>query len=422
MAITGAAAIVGGIATAGGVAAGVTLTTMATIIGVAGLAITAVGMITHTPWLTKIGGGLGLAGGVASAGSAIGSAAGAAGATADATTTSINTASAVTPGVQASGDLAATNLAADGVTVGGPMSATTGVTATPLGDVAASSYGGVEAGTSAAGGAAQSAASTPVDTATQAALNPAQGTTINNALASQSPASQVIADSGGNVNAVNANAPNINPANVNTPNTVANNIAAPSSVTPVGQNSVVGGVPTPSAVGGPITGGYSQGNAYVGQDAYGFSPGTSAGDLNVSNASNFNVNGLDAGTLNGTGPGVQSPGNFFANAADKIGQWYSDLSPNGKLTVGQMGMGLLQGVGTGVASIYNSQQQLKLAQAQQDFEHANMSGAASVPKVGVMPSYGANPYTNANSQATTTATTTPAYTAPRAGLINSAQV
>lgn len=399
MAITGAAAIAGGIATAGGVAAGVTLTTMATIVGVAGLALTAVGMITGTPWLTKIGGGLGLAGGVASAGSAIGSAAGAAGTAADATTTGINSASVadtVGAGSQAAGDVAATNLATDGVTVGGPMAATSGVTASPLGDVAASSYGGVEAGTSAAGGAVQGATSTPIDAATQAALNPAQGTSINYNLASQSPASQVMADSGPNFNPVNTNAVNDNAANFNPPNTVANNIATDSSVTPGSQAPL--GSAQQAAVNSPV--------GVTGDGApYGFS----------------NPNGLDAGTLNGTGS-ITPPSSFAGQLWKAVSDWWGNAGDKTQAAVLQGGLGFLGQAGKGALEMMGTNATLAQKQQLQDFQMRNMSGAGSVPKVGVAPSNGANPYTNANNQAMTTATTTPAFPARAPGLINSAQV
>ncbi|NUX58644.1 hypothetical protein [Paraburkholderia youngii] len=432
MAITGAAALAGGIAVGTGTVA------MSTVL-VAGLALTAVGLVTKTPWLTKLGGGMSMGSGIGSMAAGAGAGATAAGAGADATTAGINSASvadSVGAGSQAAGDVAANTTAAatdTGVAVGAPMAADTGVTATPLADAASTT----QAATSTTG-AAQA-----VDPSLTQAANPNAANSINANMSTPSPASQAIAGdtsgyggtasgssasgagSAGNVNPANVNPANANPANVNTPNTIAANNAAASPVAP-GNQAPSGQMPvnvssqgitnaptaagpaTPSALGGPITGGYSQGNAVVSDaNSYGF-------ELPQSQA-------LDAGTLTGSGPGLTTGSNYMGNLLQRMGQWYKDLTPEGKLTVGQIGSGLVQGIGTGVSNMITQREQLALAQQQQDFEHANMSGASSVPKVGVMPSYGANPYTNRNTQATTQATTTPAYPAPQTGLINSAQ-
>lgn len=393
MAITGAAAIAG-------VAAGVAGVSTTAIV-VAGLALTAVGMITKNSVLSKLGGGLSL--GAAGAGLAS-SALSAASTTADATTSAINgasTADAVGAGSQAAGDVAASTTAAatdTGVSVGAPIAADSGVVSSPLAD----SAGGLQTAASGTG-----AVAAPVDPATAQAINPASQTSINASLASQSPADQAIAaDSSGyggsaagtsqsgaaNANAVNANAANVNPANVNAPNTVQANISADSSVAPGSQAPAMSAEQSPNATGMTGTG-----------SPMGF-------DSN---------SGLDAGTMNGTGNGLQAPSSWLGTTMQSMGNWWSGLTPQSQLAVGQSAAGLLSGIGGGALNMITEDKKMSLAQQEQNFQMANSSGAASVPKVGVMPSYGANPYANANANATPTATPAFQGATPKAGLINS---
>jgi hypothetical protein len=378
MAITGGAALIGGIATVGGVSS--------TAIIVAGLAITAVGFITKNAVLSKIGGGLSLGAGVGS----LAGGASAAGAAPDATSAAIDAPSVVAPGTQAVGDVAASNVGDAGV------SAVTGSAGTgaPMGFDTASSLSNaapsVQAATDTTGLAA-----TPVDPSLAQATNPNAGNSINASLAATdtSPAAQSAATP--NMNPANANPANMNPANVNAPNTNQANMAAGSPVAP-GSQAPVG---TPGQ-----TGASDVAAANTGVTGSGAPMG-----YNTSS-------GLSAGMLNGSAE-MTPPSNYAGSLLDAIGKWWTGAGDKTQSAVIQGGLGVVSGVGKGALDMINAQQQTALKQQLQTFQMNNMSGASSVPKVGVTPSNGANPYANAN-------TPTPAFagTTPRAGLINTAQV
>jgi hypothetical protein len=383
MAITGGAALVAGVAgTVGGIST--------TAIMVAGLAITAVGIITKNPLLMKIGGGMSLGSGVAGAANGAGAAAEGAAASAapDATSAAItapSVAETAGAGSQAAGDVAASNLGDVGV------SAVTGSGA-PMGfDTAASLSNAAPAVTDATGGLA----ATPVDSSLAQAANPNAGNSINANLAATdtSPAAQSAATP--NMNPANVNPANTNAANVNAPNTNQANLAANSPVAPGSQAPV--GVPGQSGA----------------SDVAAANTGVtgSGAPMGYNTPSN-----LSAGMLNGSAE-MTPPSNYMGGVLDAIGKWWTGAGDKTQSAVIQGGLGVVSGVGKGALDMISAQQQTALKQQLQTFQMNNMSGASSVPKVGVTPSNGANPYANAN-------TPTPAFagTTPRAGLINTAQV
>lgn len=341
MAITGGAALIGAVAAGSGYVA------VSTVV-IAGLAMSAVGMVTGNKLLSKLGGGLsigagigGLAGGLMGAGA--GAAGGAAsdvastasataGTAADATTTAIaapSIADAAGAGSQAAGDLAEGTLG----------------TAATTGSGAPVAFGGVAAPEGAA-----------VDSTLAAAANPTAGNSINaNLAADTSPAASTAA-----------------PAQAS--NTIASNIAAPSpSADAMGLNGQTGS-------GAPM----------------GFS----------------NPGGVDAGTFNGTGQGLTTGSSFMGDLAKNVSGWWGGLDSKEKLVVGQVGAGLVQGIGSGALNMMSESQKQKLLQQQQQFRINNMSGAGAIPTVSIQPT-GAMPYS------APTATTTPVYAG--AGLINGAK-
>jgi hypothetical protein len=216
MAITGAAAIVGIGATAAGVSA--------TVVAVAGLAITAVGMITGNKVLSKIGGGIGLGG---TAAGLYNAATAATTTVADAAAQAPTVADAAGAGGQAAGNVAESNLAA---ATSGAVDSGSGVISSALDSGAAGVQTAAEAATTGSGaplgfgGTGGVTSVAPVD----AALNTGAATDVGTSLASQSPAQQAIQGSLANTNPANVNPANVNAANVNP----ANAASAASTSTP----------------------------------------------------------------------------------------------------------------------------------------------------------------------------------------------
>lgn len=372
MAITGAAAIAAGVAgTVGAVST--------TAIMVAGLAITAVGIITKNPLLMKIGGGIGLGSGVAGAASGVGSAAAgsAAAGSADATSAAVaapSIADAAGAGSQAVGDVAANTLAT------GAVPGLEGVA------YAGSSAGGLVNGATTAGAVADAASTgatgalgnaAPVDSALQGA-----GDSISQSMATPSQASQSVASDVSTQAAQAAGTGNVNPSNAFTPNSIAANTNAPNAVAPGSQ------VPT-GAVNADGT------MATTGSGApMGFSPSATP----IPN-------------------GLQDSGSWWTS----LGKFWNGLDSKGQLAVGQTAAGLVQGVGQGALTMMGQQSAQRIQQQQQDFEHANMSGAGSVPKINTTPSGAASPYaTPAQIQQTATSVVQPTVT-PAFGLVNRAR-
>jgi len=366
MAITGAAAIVGG------VAAGLTGAT--TVIAIAGLAITAVGLITKNQTLMKIGGGLSL--GSSAAGLAGGAAAGASGA-ADATTAGINApsvADAAGAGSQAAGDVAAQSTAAATATsTPADLIAGYGASAVDPGLIGgAAAQTSTEAAISGAGGLNGSVA--PVDPA----LNSAAANGIDQNLAAVSPAQQAVQSdvaASTNVNPANVNAANANPANINpaNTNTIAQNTATASPVAP--------GTQAPNAA----TATTGSGAPYAFNSATAYTP--------VQN-------------------GLQAPSSWWQDTLS----WFQDPKNNSLM---QVGGGLLKGVGQGALTALAPDSRAKILGEQYAFERANLSGAGAIPTVNMRPSGAASPYKNPTqvqqaADAAVKSTTTPAYP----GIIN----
>lgn len=359
MAITGVAAIA---------AVGASTVVSTTAIVVAGLAVTAVGMITGNSLLKKIGGGLSI--GAAGAGLAQGLGTSAATVAPDAATSGMNAASvadAAGAGSQAAGNVAESTMATVGS--GAPMGYS-------VADTAASAVTGSGAPVAFGSQAAQA-----VDPALTAAANPAMGNSINASLSSPSQAMQSVASDTASQAAQTAGtaAPNVNPSNAFTPNTIASNTNAASAVAPGSQAAA------------PATG------AVPGLDGVSYSGG---------------------GVVNG-GTGLQSSGSWMQDTMNSMGKWWSGLDDKSKLAVGQTAAGLVQGVGSGAMSMLSASKAQQLAQEQQDFQHANLSGAGSIPTVKMAPT-GAQPYkTPAQVQQAAQQTVTPQY--QNTGLVNGAK-
>lgn len=366
MAITGAAAIAGIAAgTVGGVSTAV-------IVG-AGLALTAVGMITKTPWLSKIGGGLSMGGGIGGAiggvSAGVGAAAadaGAAGAATDATTAAIaapSAADAAGAGAQAAGNVAENTMATVGS--GAPMG-----------------YGGAAAATDVTSGLA----STATDAASGAASS------VGDAASALSSAANPAA--AGSIDA-NLAAPSL-----------AQSAAAQGS-SPAVAAAAQGSAPTADSIGANL-------------QAASQAPGGQAMS-NVATAANNAVPGTGApmgfgssvGSSPVTGaPALDAPSSFFG----KLSSWWGDLDSKEKLGMMQMGAGLVQGVGKGALDMM-APNQVNVNQQQLDARTKNMS-AAAMPTVGFSANPNARPYAN-------TATITPQFSGPTPmvtkGLINGAK-
>lgn len=364
MAITGVAAI--GAAVAGG------LGVSATVIAVAGLAITAVGLITKNSTLMKIGGGIGLGAGASALASGIGSAA--TGAGADATSSAISApsvADASGAGSQAAGDVAE----AASSTPDDLISGYTGAS-----DAAGDSAGLVNgAGVQTASDAAVNQAGAPLGTGgsqgavapVDQSLNGAANNSINNMLSDASPADA-------NVATPNANVANVNPANTNdiASNTAAASPVAPGATAPGSQTADAAGQTATTGSGAPM--GFDASNAYT----------------PVQN-------------------GLQAPSSWWQDTLT----WMQNPKNNGLM---QAGAGLIKGVGQGVGSVISANVSKQMT-AQQQWEDANNTGAASVPTVNLHPTGAPSPYKTpaqiqqAASQAAATAT--PAFN----GIVNKAR-
>lgn len=374
MAITGVAAI--GAAVAGG------LGVSATVIAVAGLAITAVGLITKNSTLMKIGGGIGLGAGASALASGIGSAA--TGAGADATSSAISApsvADASGAGSQAAGDVAE----AASSTPDDLISGYTGAS-----DAAGDSAGLVNgAGVQTVSDAAVNQAGAPLGVGgsqgavapVDQSLNGAANNSINNMLSDASPADANVATPNANVanvNPANANVANVNPANTNdiTSNTTAASPVAPGATAPGSQTADAAGQTATTGSGAPM--GFDASNAYT----------------PVQN-------------------GLQAPSSWWQDTLT----WMQNPKNNGLM---QAGAGLIKGVGQGVGSVISANVSKQMT-AQQQWEDANNTGAASVPTVNLHPTGAPSPYKTpaqiqqAASQATATAT--PAFN----GIVNKAR-
>lgn len=411
MAITGAAAIAG-------IAAGTVGAVSTTTIMVAGLALTAVGYITNSSLLKKIGGGLSLGGGVsgaaAGAAGAAGAGADAAGA-ADAAQSGMDAASVADSagaGSQAAGDVAA--------------SATASATSTPADLI--SGYGGTADAASSGADAASAAGSVAPGAAVDSGMNvdaAGQGLvdqSINANLASQSPAMQGVGQSSGaattSANPANAFTPNSNPAN-----SIAANTNAQSAVTPGSQaagNQAAygdyGGTESgSSASGGPTvangqTADVGGGNVATTADPTGSgysSPqgfGSAVGPDGTAQAANM---------APASGANIMDPSDYWNQAMSKFQSTWGDMmNKYGNSTWARTGAGLAQGLGQGALSMLSASKQQQLAAQEQAWQHANMTGAA-MPTVGFSPStqnpFATQPYTGATPKAAST------------GLINSAK-
>jgi hypothetical protein len=344
MAITGAAAIAGIAAGAAGVSTAV--------IAVAGLAITAVGMITKNQTLMKIGGGIGLGGAASGLASAASSAA-ASGAT-DAAAQGIaapSIADAAGAGSQAAGNVAESSLASSVPGLEGVSYAGSGLADTS-GLVSGAAQTSTDAAITGASGLSGEGTVAPVD----ASLNGASSNSISANLASQSPASAAVQNdvAASNIAPVNTNpanvvAPNTNPANANT---IAQNAAGSSPVAPGAQAAAPGSQTVAAQAGQAGTG------APMGFDS--------------------------AGAYTPVPNGLQNPSSWWTDAQ----QWFTNPKNNGLM---QLGGGLIKGVGQGVGAMIQSSTAGKLTD-QQKWEQANMTGAASVPTVGISPSGAKSPY------------------------------
>lgn len=362
MAITGAAAIAAGVAgTVGAVST--------TAIMVAGLAITAVGVITKNSTLMKIGGGIGLGSGIAGAANGLSGAASAASA-ADSTGAAIQApsiADAAGAGSQAAGDIAASNTPAD-------LIAGYGSSAVDTGDGLINSAGvqsATDAAVNAGGQTASDAAQAPVDTS----LNSAGNNSIAQNLTSQSPAQQAVQSSvAPNTNPLNTNAANVNAANVNPANApdIATNTSAASPVAPGAQ-------------------------AAAGQTGSGAPMG-------------FNSASAYAPVQNG----LQAPSSWWSDLMQSM----TDPKNNGVM---QLAGGAVKGIGTGVGALIQGSMSGNMTD-EQKWQQQNGSGAGAIPTVNIKPTGAASPYATPTqiqqrAAAAVQSTATPAYN----GLINKAK-
>lgn len=311
MAISAGAAIIGGGLVAAEVVAAATLMYV-------GMAASVVGMLTKEPTLTKIGTGLGLAGGVASLTGVGASGSGAAGAElaaeasgAPATTEALSQTPAVTGAAAPAEIVQSQNLADAGVSSGASMAG--GATAEGA-SVATTPLAGTADLAGGAGGLVES-------TAGMAGTDPIGGYAIND-------------------------------------------------ITPM-----IGEMANAPQIG-------LQGSAAPGLQSAGAWMGPSAGDIPAASY-------VQGGALDGATKGMWS----------SITDWFGNLSPSGKLAVGQTASGLVSGVGKGVfdysaAQERNAleQQRLDLLRQQQARQQANLSGMA--PRIGMQFNPTANLYPN----------------------------
>lgn len=390
MAITGAAAI-------GAIAAGTVGGISATTLLVAGLAITAVGYITDSALLKKIGGGLAIGSGAMGVGAGAGAAEGAAGA-ADAGMAAPSVADVAGAGSQAAGNVAEATVGAatDVSSAAASVADTAGVGAntfgfstglSPMTEGAAAQFstGALDAGAQGLGDAAVSTANSGIP-----------GQSINDIIAQQSPNAQSLGQSSGaaNTNAANAFTPNANPANSIDANTSAASSVAPGNQAAGGYGGTADGT---SASGGPAA---SSGSAGGGS-------ASGAADSGQLGPQGFGGQGGQAFNMTS-----QDPTDFWNQTMQKLSDTWGNMDKYTKNGIFQTGAGLMQGLGQGALSMMSESQKQKLLQQQQDYEHANMSGAA-MPTVGFKPST-TNPYR-------TNAAGTFQGARPAVGLINTAK-
>jgi hypothetical protein len=397
MAITGAAAI-------GAVAAGVAGVSTTTIL-VAGLAITAVGYVTNSSLLKKIGGGMSLGAGVSGVAAGLSGAAGAG----DAATSGMAAASPAD--VAGAGSQAAGNVA-EATTAAATDTSAAAASAADTAGVGANTYGFSTGLSPMTDGAASQFAVGPLDSGAAGLANSGVNTansglvnqSINDAIAQPGPNASSLGQSSG---AANTNPFNSNPVNVNEPNTIAANTNAASPVAP-GSQSYGGVADGSSASGGPVTG--ANGNAVPGSNNYGFTTdGTPAGSGIDQATASMNASVSPVPGPSGT-YGMQSSMDTWNQFLNKMQTTWGDLSQYTKNGVFQTTAGLAQGLGQGALSMLSASKQQQLLKEQQDYEHANMS-AAAMPTVNIQPGT-TNPYL------TKTGTFTGAT--PSVGLINKA--